>query len=115
MSSRTTAGASRPHVAVIGGGFCGLAAAWELGLCGGVGRCGMTGARCGDQSGRREVELTRFRGPLPLWGGGIHHAEIETAPVSAEPAPAGSKPGQAPPAFRRQMVDLVRTGRGIWR
>ena len=31
MSSRTTAGASRPHVAVIGGGFCGLAAAWELG------------------------------------------------------------------------------------
>ena len=29
MSS--SAGASRPHVAVIGGGFCGLAAAWELG------------------------------------------------------------------------------------
>ena len=31
MSSRTTAGDSRPHVAVIGGGFCGLAAAYELG------------------------------------------------------------------------------------
>ncbi len=31
MSSRATAGASRPHVAVIGGGFCGLAAAYELG------------------------------------------------------------------------------------
>ena len=31
MSSRTTAGASRPHVSVIGGGFCGLAAAYELG------------------------------------------------------------------------------------
>ena len=31
MSSRTMAGASRPHVVVIGGGFCGLAAAWELG------------------------------------------------------------------------------------
>ena len=31
MSSRTTAGVSRPHVAVIGGGFCGLAAAYELG------------------------------------------------------------------------------------
>ena len=26
-------GASRPHIAVIGGGFCGLAAAWELGRC----------------------------------------------------------------------------------
>ena len=26
------------------------------------------------------LELTRFRGPLTLWGGGIHHAEIETAP-----------------------------------
>ena len=24
--------------------------------------------------------LPRFRGPLTLWGGGIHHAEIETAP-----------------------------------
>ena len=31
MSSRTTAGVSRPHVAVTGGGFCGLAAAYELG------------------------------------------------------------------------------------
>ena len=31
MSSRTAAGDSRPHVAVIGGGFCGLAAAYELG------------------------------------------------------------------------------------
>ena len=31
MSSRTTAGDSRPHVAVVGGGFCGLAAAHELG------------------------------------------------------------------------------------
>ena len=31
MSSRTTDGVSRPHVAVIGGGFCGLAAAYELG------------------------------------------------------------------------------------
>ena len=31
MSSRTTAGVSRPHIAVIGGGFCGLAAAYELG------------------------------------------------------------------------------------
>ena len=31
MNSRTTASVSRPHVAVIGGGFCGLAAAWELG------------------------------------------------------------------------------------
>ena len=31
MGSRTTAGVSRPHVAVIGGGFCGLAAAYELG------------------------------------------------------------------------------------
>ncbi len=31
MSSRTTAGVSRPHVAVIGGGFCGFAAAYELG------------------------------------------------------------------------------------
>ena len=31
MSSRTTAGSSRPHVVVIGGGFCGLAAAYELG------------------------------------------------------------------------------------
>ena len=28
------AGDSRPHVAVIGGGFCGLAAAYEFGLCG---------------------------------------------------------------------------------
>ena len=34
MSSRTTAGVSRPHVAVIGGGFCGLAAAYQLGRCG---------------------------------------------------------------------------------
>ena len=31
MGSRTTAGVFRPHVAVIGGGFCGLAAAYELG------------------------------------------------------------------------------------
>ena len=31
MNSRTTAGDSRPDVAVIGGGFCGLAAAYELG------------------------------------------------------------------------------------
>ncbi len=31
MSSRTMAGTSRPHVAVVGGGFCGLAAAYELG------------------------------------------------------------------------------------
>ena len=31
MSSRTTAGVSQCHVAVIGGGFCGLAAAYELG------------------------------------------------------------------------------------
>ena len=34
MSSRTMAGTSRPHVAVIGGGFGGLAAAYELGLRG---------------------------------------------------------------------------------
>ena len=34
MSSRTTAGDSRPHVAVIGSGFCGLATVWELGRCG---------------------------------------------------------------------------------
>ncbi len=27
---------SRPHVAVIGGGFCGLAAAYELGRRGGI-------------------------------------------------------------------------------
>ena len=25
------------------------------------------------------LELTRFRGHLTLWGGGIHYAEIETA------------------------------------
>ena len=25
------------------------------------------------------LELARFRGPLTLWGGGVHHAEIETA------------------------------------
>ena len=31
MSSRTTASDSRPHVAVIGSGFCGLATVWELG------------------------------------------------------------------------------------
>ena len=31
MSSRTIAGVSRPHVAVIGGGFCELAAGYELG------------------------------------------------------------------------------------
>ena len=27
-----------------------------------------------------KLELTRFRGHLTLWGGGIHHAEMETAP-----------------------------------
>ena len=34
-------------------------------------------------------------------------------PVFTEPAPAGNKPGQAPPAFRRQMVELARTGRRL--
>ena len=29
------------------------------------------------------VELTRFRGHLTLWGGGIHNAEIETAVPAA--------------------------------
>ena len=35
------------------------------------------------------VELTRFRGHLTLWGGGIHHAEIETAVPAGLPAPDG--------------------------
>ena len=45
---KLSVGVSLPHVAVVGGGFCGLAAAWELCLCSGVGRCGMTGSRCGN-------------------------------------------------------------------
>ena len=52
----------------------------------------------GDQDGAKgvyhinavdEVELTRFRGHLTLWGGGIHHAEIETAIPAGLPAPDG--------------------------
>ena len=35
------------------------------------------------------VELTRFRGHLTLWGGGIHYAEIETAVPAGLPAPDG--------------------------
>ena len=48
------AGVSRPRAAVIGGGFCGLAAACDLGRRGGVGRCGMTGSLGVGQSGSRE-------------------------------------------------------------
>ena len=35
------------------------------------------------------VELIRIRGPLTLWGGGIHHAEIKTAVRAGVPAPDG--------------------------
>ena len=35
------------------------------------------------------LELTRFRGHLTLWGGGIHYAEIETAIPAGLPAPDG--------------------------
>ena len=35
------------------------------------------------------LELTRIRGHLTLWGGGIHHAEIKTAVRAGVPAPDG--------------------------
>ena len=34
----------------------------------------------------QELELTRFRGHLTLWGGGIHDAENETAVSAGLPA-----------------------------
>ena len=36
-----------------------------------------------------DMELTRIRGHLTLWGGGIHHAEIKTAVRAGVPAPDG--------------------------
>ena len=42
-----------------------------------------------DLAVQRRVELTRIRGHLTLWGGGIHHAEIKTAVRAGVPAPDG--------------------------
>ena len=51
----------------------------------------------------RRMELPRFRGHLTLWGGGIHHAEVETAVPAGLPAPDGLR------------VALARTGRTLER
>ena len=48
------AGVSRPRVVVIGGDCCGLAAAYDLGRRGGVGRCGVIVSLGVCQSGSRE-------------------------------------------------------------
>ena len=42
-----------------------------------------------DMTAAERLELTRFRGHLTLWGGGIHHGEIETAIPAGLPAPDG--------------------------
>ena len=61
-----------------------------------------------------QVELTQFRGPLTLWGGGIHHAEIETAVPAGLPAPDGlrvalARTGRTPEGLAREFEPSVRT------
>ena len=63
---------------------------------------------------RYEVELTRFRGPLTLWGGGIHHAEIETAVPAGLPVPDGlrvalARTGRTPEGLAREFEPSVQT------
>ena len=55
------------------------------------------------------LELTRFRGPLTFWGGGIHHAEIETAPRFhggrlRRPSGAGGSSWFAPDGLRKSWL-----------
>ena len=61
-----------------------------------------------------KLELPRFRGPLTLWGGGIHHAEIETAVPAGLPAPDGlrvalARTGRTPERLARELEPSVRT------
>ena len=58
------------------------------------------------------LELTRFRGLLILWGGGIHYAEIETAVPAGLPAPDGlrvalARTGRTPEGLAREFEPSV--------
>ena len=99
-------GASRPHVAVIGSGFCGLAAAWELG------RRGVRATVL-----ERDAEIGGLAGSFIAGGARLkkfyHHwftSDVHVMKLIAELGHSGGRGGHA-----RERRALAVAGRGSGR